>query len=785
MKKHLFIILLLLAFQGITDAYESDMTLDPMYSTLDLEGEYHYFRTPQEASLVSPNDKGTSMSDYNYGFDSEGRTFKKLKDGDLPLFKRCRLIITNKVRQIMPVEKPVEYGEDGEVVDEGEDKTISQSSQKSAVDKFKFWKRRKKTNVHAENINEISINNGAIADSIQTETTVPKSDDTISLESGISTHVTEKELMLDADDVSYDEETGDMVATGRPVLYLPPQKTKVVADKMTYNQDSNILKGIGNVVVTRDGTPTKSDYIEIDMNEEALYMDNVEALTNMMTVDAQKAIQQNDKLILLNGDFHSEDSQIYKMSSRMVGPRFSNMIVEEEDQSMFFGDPTNNKINLDIDKIYVDAGKNHDKFTAKHIRVHRKGKYWFTWPSLTAYTDKDRRYFEANYPEFGTKRKLGMFAGPGFTFGGPAGSVIKVIPFINYQHSKFGFGGALKYVNKFNHTELGYGSASDIFFLKGLQRLDDDLFLQYSANTYNDEWFLGSRMPKYMVDLFYDKSFKHRNFLAEGLDMTFRHRASFGLMEDNDRNYYGEKIKSNGTTTTRLRYMAQIAQTLYKYENPEKRFYFNFSWILQGSAAYYGTGDTQFIAKTGPRAHIQYKNWMQDIGYYQAGYDDHTPVPRYDKYRYGHSSLYLSEIVRLNKWLSVGWSGMVNLSDDAPNGKLFQENRFVFAIGPDDLRLRIGYDFVRRTTSFGFDVAFDRKGTTINYGRMEIKNPERLGKKETPERKLSFTPAPKESTIQKEPTVSFLKRNNQKPKTEVLKYAKVIDIEDPDKETVD
>ena len=100
-----------------------------------------------------------------------------------------------------------------------------------------------------------------------------------------------------------------------------------------------------------------------------------------------------------------------------------------------------------------------------------------------------------------------MFIGPGFVFGGPGGSVIKAIPFLNYNH-KFGFGGALKYLNTYNRTELGYGSANDLFFMKGIQRLDDNLFLQYAANTYMDEWFLGHRMPKYMAEVYFDKRYK-------------------------------------------------------------------------------------------------------------------------------------------------------------------------------------------------------------------------------------------------------------------------------------
>ena len=326
---------------------------------------------------------------------------------------------------------------------------------------------------------------------------------------------------------------------------------------------------------------------------------------------------------------------------------------------------------------------------------------------------------------------------------------MKVIPFLNYQHGNFGFGGALKYRNTFNSTELGYGSAADIFFLKGIQRLDDNLYLQYSANSFMDEWFMGARMPKYMAEVYYDKAYGIKDFLAEGKGLRFRHRIGFGLMEDNDKNYYGEKIAGSNISTTRLRYMAEISQKLYSYENPENKFYFDLSLALQGSAAVYGTGDTQFVARIGPRAHVQYKRWMQDIGYFQTGYDDHTPVPRYDMYRYGHSTVYLSEIFRVCKYLSVGWSGMANLSDDSPNGKLFQENRFVIAVGPDDIKIRLGYDFVRQTTYFGFDLAFDTKGTSIKYGKMEIKNPERLGQHQKDEnRKLAFSPA-KQQKIEK------------------------------------
>ena len=627
-----------------------------------------------------PDVQGTP-DDYNYAFDYSsngmGLSTKDLDGSRMPFVKQMRIKLTT--RQIK------------------EKDSSATASKTTSENRFKFWGKKK---VHDDQMESIPSESD-LTNSLQAETLPEISDDTLSLEGGVNEEVTERQLILDAENVNYDDETGDMVATGRPILVLPPQNIKIIADKMTYNEDSNILKGIGNVVVFKDGMPTKGSYLEVDMNEETMVMDNVESITQTTIMDAKKAIQKDGLIVLHDGNFHSEESQVYRLMSRMVGPRFQNMIVPRESQALFFGDPTGNNVRLDIDEIYVDARKNHDVFKAKGIKVYKNGKYLFRWPSLTAYTNKERDYFEANYPEFGTRRKVGLFVGPGFVFGGPGGSVIKAIPFLNYQH-KFGFGGAIKYFNTFNRTELGYASASDIFFLKGIQRLDDHLYLQYASNSFMDEWFLGRQMPKYMAEVYYDRGYTTKDFLTKGMNLGFRHRFGVGLMEDNDRNFYGERLKSAGISTTRFRYMAELNQHIWGYTDEERRIAANFGVVMQGSAAVYGTGDTQFIGRVGPRLHLQYKNWMQDIGYFLSGYSDHTPLPRYDTYRYGHQSVYLSEAFRLCKYLSVGWAGNINLSDDAPNGKMFQENAFLFSIGPDDLKITLGYDFVRQTTYFGF-----------------------------------------------------------------------------------
>ena len=189
--------------------------------------------------------------------------------------------------------------------------------------------------------------------------------------------------------------------------------------------------------------------------------------------------------------------------------------------------------------------------------------------------------------------------------------------------------------------------------------------------------------------------------------------------------------------------------------------------VMQGSAAVYGTGDTQFVGRIGPRIHSQYKYWMQDLTYFVSGYSDHTPMPIFDMYRYGRSNLRLKEAIRVNKYLTVGWAGSITLSNDAPNGKLFQENMFMFSIGPDDFKVNLGYDFMRKMTYFILSLTLDSKNSTVKFDKLEIKNAERLGQSTNNDDADNIAFKQTKGTINKQ-----------------LKYAEVIEIEDPSKESI-
>ncbi len=687
----------------------------------------------------------------------EGSTIKPVRG--MPLFKKVRIKITNKIRE-------KEYKKTLEQIEKEKQEQAKLDAQEDA-------NLKRELNINQDEPAKVDVPINNTFDTDDKETVKNDETKTLELQGGVKEHVTSNDVILDADNIDYDDKNFDIIATGSPILVFPPQNVTIKAEKMIYNQASNILKAYGQVEVIRGGNHIFGDYMQINMNEENAFMDNMKTKASMMTVHSRKSEMQGDKIILYDGKMLSEDSYILDFHTKMIGGNnFNRMIIDDEDKSSITDEVGDTAINIKAKDIIINAKRDHDVITLKKAQINYGDVKLFTLPSITAHTNKKREFFDANYPEFGSRGRLGMFLGPGFVFDTPLqnGSTLKVLPILNNK-SGLGVGGMLKYRSATNYTDFAYGSAADVFILKGKQYFDDRLYMQYGANSYMDEWFFGPRMPKYTAELIYHDRGVIPSTIGKGLDLRFRHRFGLGYMQNNDVNRHGESIPSANVGTLRTRYMAEAAQSLFSYNDKENLKIFDLSLVMQGSAALYGTGDTQFVGRIGPRIHTQYKYWMQDIGFFASAYQDGTPMRRYDMYRYGHANVYIREALRLHKYLTVAWSGSLTMTGDSPNGEMFQENSFIVALGPDDFKINIGYDWVRRQTYFAFVVAMDTKGSSVEFDRMEIKNPDRLARSNEENVELKVYDVENMSTANKVP-----------PKKRM--YAEVIDIEDPDKEQI-
>lgn len=565
-----------------------------------------------------------------------------------------------------------------------------------------------------------------------------------------------EDIVLDCQNVEYDTDKSLVYATGDVSVEFIKQGIVVNADIITFDRINNTIKAEGNVNIVKGSQTVTGDYIFVDMNEENALIENPMTRIGSMKIQSKKGYVYGDRIVQEDGVMDIDESFPVNFSPGHRGPRLDTMLLPENES--LTDDMSKGLITFKAKDIKITKKGDLETVSFTKPHLYKGGKTIFKTHSIKFYTNKNHDYGETDHWEIGAYRGLGLYAGPGWVFELPKGSVLKAIPMLNYK-SGLGVGGLARFNSGTNKTMAAYGSAEDRFIVLGEQKLDDNLKFAYGMNAYMDEWFMGRRRPKYGTSLIYEKSYSSSDFLLKGKTSAYRHRFDAGYYQDLDFDSSFEKLKGTEMGTTRFRYMGQISQNLYKYKDKEKLKAFSFDVLSQLSSAVYGTGDTQVIGRVGPRIHTQYKRWMQDIGYYFSVYDDNTPMPVYDAYRYGKQNLYLREYFRLCRWLTVSWFGSINLTNDSVNGRDLQENSFYFSFGPDDFKFNVGYDFVRETLRCTVALMMDAKGTHVEYDKLEIKQDKKAEaqKKEEPVKKQNPHAAPTQPKVLQKAIVEDIK----------------------------
>ena len=565
-----------------------------------------------------------------------------------------------------------------------------------------------------------------------------------------------EDIILDCDSVDYDTPNYLIKAIGNVNIDFVKQGATVKADTLTFDRINNTIKAEGDVKIIKNGQIVTGDYIFVDLNEENALIENPLTRTESIEIRAKKGYVYGDRIVQEQGHININESYPINFSSSKRGLPMDEMITPKNETLTH--DFEKGLIKMRADSIKIKRKGDLEVIAIKKGKI-TKGKHTILKiPAIKIYTNKNHDYVETNFYEVGFYRGLGLYTGPGWVFELPKGSVLKAIPFLNYK-SGIGVGGMGRFSSGTNQTTVAYGTAASKFFVLGKQKLDDNLFLQYGMNSYMDEWFLGRRRPKYGVSLVYKNSYSANGFLLPGKDSSFSHRIEGGFFHDLDFDSKHERIYSSGNmSTSRFRYMAELKQNFLNYRNEEKEIIASFDIAAHLSAAIYGTGDTQTLARIGPQLRLQYKRWLQDIGYSINAYDDHSPMARFDAFRYGSQYLYINECLRICRWLTVSWFATINTTNDTISGKTMPENAFYISVGPDDFKFNLGYDFERQAMRTIFQVMMDAKGANIDYNSFEIKQEKKAKKEVRPvENKYSARTAPTQPTVLNKAVVEDIK----------------------------
>jgi len=171
-------------------------------------------------------------------------------------------------------------------------------------------------------------------------------------------------------------------------------------------------------------------------------------------------------------------------------------------------------------------------------------------------------------------------------------------------------------------------------------------------------------------------------------------------------------------STFRYRWLANVsnAKPLWGWDK-----YLMLGYLYQHAAALYQTGDFVGAVRVGPRLYSDLGRLYLEVDYLVGGQYGESPF-YFDRYRYGKNNIIFRAQWYVNKYLSLAYFGSSNVIERNIEGDWLTENQFIVAVGTDDIKLRIGFDTIRESTTVGLDLLLGSNKTLIEFDDMTIEN---------------------------------------------------------------
>lgn len=521
------------------------------------------------------------------------------------------------------------------------------------------------------------------------------------------------EIKINSDNLDYNPAKNEIIATGNAEVIIDEGGSRLLADKITYNQDTQIVTAEKNVRLIKNGQIIKGDFTRINLQEESAIIEKPNTKIAVVRINAEKANIYTDKIDALKGRAEIEEKLNLFLSSDSFGDY--QRIDELRNEYLDAGANTTlskklgSGYRIEAKEIIIESGEAKNVITLKKADVFIGKHKIVTMPSLVIKTDKAYSQAETQLPEIGTVRQIGFYAGPSKLINLPKDASLKLTPIISF-YDDIGVGGLARFRTEKNRTEIGYATSKEKFVTKGIQQLPNDFQFVYGSNSYIRDGFMGDRLPKYFAEIAQDKTFD-----VKDINATYRNRFAAGYVSD----------FTSGWGTTRFTWMGDLNKPILSYDNKVV-----LSINPQFSARVYGNGDTSAVIRIGPTLETRFWNWYNRFGYYLAGVEGDSPLI-FDKYYYGKNSFVWMTEKKINRNLNLGFNTVLNLNKDNYDKKLVSENQLFMRVGPDDMKFRLGYDIIRQRTMFGMDLLVGSDSTSVGFDKLKVVDPSNLKKKKT------------------------------------------------------
>jgi hypothetical protein len=582
---------------------------------------------------------------------------------------------------------------------------------------------------------------------------------------------------INSNTLNYDEQNDVYVATGAAHVVISEQNSELTADKVTYDQKTGMMIAEGHVVITKNGQKTEGTYAKIDLNRQSALISDAMTTVKAVRIKAERSFVNSQYIELENGKFiisgqamaHMQRTGGLQNVAGTTGKKANQARLKREYYRQLTQDPTmmgamspeareafERSRSLDMETLdFSDDKASTSRFRlhAKEIEI-RRGEDGYDeidlkWPSLYmgrfkiatmphnefSY-DEESKVMTYLGPDIGANPAYGgAYLGPGWDFRLGRGAV-RFSPIVSLGDAGFqttdgkngeakgfgpGFGGMVHFRDPDTTIDLAYNSRVGTPVMFADRRLiGENVHLMAAYNDFYTNGLIGQmERPNYIAQLTDYRVLKQfKNVMVTSFESIGWARDNFN--PTNRTEYFVNPTSSDPTSGGRVQLQAQIQNV-----RPLIRLGDHVHFGLRGQVALsgYTSGDMLGILRGGPTMNVNFKRFNSQIGYFQTMTHGESPFV-FDAYFGGARNVTMNNFVRVNEFLSVGLSNSFNLQRDNATNSLAVGNTVHVLVGPKDVKMNIGYDFISKRSSFGINYFPGSGNSVIGFDKLRLHQPE-------------------------------------------------------------
>lgn len=531
-------------------------------------------------------------------------------------------------------------------------------------------------------------------------------------------------VQIVADDTEFDQNANTFLGTGNAVAIIGGENSKLQADTILYDQNEQTIDARGNVRILRNGQLTTGSAFKFKVTSDEYLITKPDTEIQGSQVIARKGYGTKEGLAFQKGTL-SMPTPFAFAKNYNSGP----ISFREEAQYMKGHPdgylPDHSSFRFKAKKMVYERYKEQGNLTVFGGRIEM-GNFSFPIGKFvgTVGQTETKAVFPVT-PYLGGNLYTGGFnVGPQFNTGVGRNGVLSWSPMVNFGGRNLatntttggvGLAGRVSYNNKNFQSNLAYGSNTGLLVGDIKSKVWKGTRLQIGVNRFLDDGMFGLTRARMLAEVKDVQQFTNVPYLG-----LLQFRTSAGWAQDNPLlvNVSATNAALHGNPTsgimrTGFRLQEQITAQSHPIFSVGDDKWGARSFLYGGIAARgYSTGDANLVGQFGPILDVRLNRVRFQTGYTTASVRGQSPFV-FDQFIQGSQSTYILGDVKINKYLTLGTLLGYNLTQKLAYAKQIQA-----AIGPQDLKLIVGKDFVLNNYRVGFNMLH---GDPIPFDKLVLK----------------------------------------------------------------